>query len=143
MTFSSAQYFLPAPSGASLTRRADVHARRFIDARTADYVVEAGRLKQDDGFTSKVVLALRTRLGSCHALPGFGSRLHEVKRADEQGRQLAEKFAQLALSHVARDIADLRVTATLSSQRPGAIDFAVSGHKGNRVLRANYTAVLR
>jgi phage gp46-like protein len=142
----SAQYFLPAPSpGSSGLARGvrTIAPRRYVDPKTRDYVVEGGALKQDDGFTSKVVLALATKLGSAHAFPTFGSRIHEVKRADEQGRKLAERHAMRALAHLTSEIRELSVTAALSKDRPGAIDIEVSGTKGLAVVRASYTAVLR
>jgi phage gp46-like protein len=143
---TSAQFFLPAPSpGAVATSRGvrTLAPRRYIDPKTRDYVLEGGALKQDDGFTSKVVLALSTKLGSAQAYPAFGSRLHEVKRADEQGRKLAERHALRALAHLTSEIRDLKVVATLTANRPGAIDVAVSGTKGLAIVRASYTAVLR
>lgn len=141
----SAQYYLPAPATALSNTRASraVDRRRYIDATTRDYVLTGGRLKQDDGFTSKVVLALATKLGSAQAFPAFGSRLHEVKRADEQGRKLAERHAQTALSHLSSEIQDLKVAASLSKERPSAILIEASGRRGSEVLRAAYTAVLR
>jgi phage gp46-like protein len=138
---SSATFFIPAPSGTGSANRTVVRARRWIDAATGDYVVESGRLKQDDGFTSKAVLALRTKLGSCLAFPAFGSRLHEIRKADEQGRRLAEKFALMACAHLSAEVDDLKAVATLS-ERSGAIELVVSGRKGNEVLRAPYTAVV-
>lgn len=138
---TTATFFLPSdPSSSSGLRPYGL--RRYIDPTTRDYVVRQGELVQDDGFTSKVVLALATRLGSAQALPEFGSRLHEIKHADERGRLLAEKHALRALAHLADEIAELRVTASLSTKRRGAIDVTVSGRCGERVLNANYTAVL-
>lgn len=137
---SSASFFLPAP--ASSTRSVSVRLRRYIDPKTRDYVVDGGQLRQDDGFTSKVVLALATRLGSALAFPEFGSRLHEIKRADEQGRRLAEKHALKALAHLEREIGELKVDAKLPPHRPGAIELTVSGRRGGDELSVDYTAVL-
>lgn len=120
-----------------------VDVRRWVEAETRDYVVEAGHLRQDDGFTSDVVLALATRLGSALCFPEFGSRLYEIKRADEQGRKLAEAHALKALEHLRAKVKDLKVQASISPSRPGAIDLEVSGTRGYRVVRATYTAVLR
>ena len=116
--------------------------RRWIDAQSRDYVVEGGRLKQDDGFTSAVVLALGTRLGSAFCFPEFGSRLHEIRKADEQGRRLAEAFASMALEHMRANVSDLKVQASIDTKRPGRIDLEVSGTRGYQVMRAEYTAVL-
>jgi phage gp46-like protein len=140
----SAQYFLPAPStSASGNRSARApDRRRYLDPSTRDYVAEGGRLKQDEGFTSKVVLALSTRLGSAQAYPTFGSRLHEIKRADEQGRQLAEKHALRALSHLTSEIRELHATATLPERTPGRIELTISGRRGRETVRVDYTAVL-
>ena len=140
----SAQYYLPAPAAPlnlGQSSRA-IDRRRYVDAVTRDYVLTGGRLKQDDGFTSKVVLALGTRLGSAQAFPTFGSRLHEVKRADEQGRKLAERHAENALAHLTSEVKELKVVATLSTERPGAILITVSGKRGTEVVRANYTATV-
>ena len=117
-------------------------SKRWIDAETGDYVVERGVLKEDDGFTSEVALALRTRLGSCLVLPSFGSRLHEVKRADEQGRRLSEKHAINALAHLTRKVDNLTVSAALSVDRPGAIELVVAGKRGQQALSAKYTTVV-
>lgn len=139
---TSATFFIPAPSGTAGSNRTVVRARRWIDAETGDYVVENGGLKQDDGFTSKAVLALRTKLGSCLAMPGFGSRLHEIKKADERGRRQAEQYALIACAHLASQVEDLQATATLSTSRPGAIELIVSGKRGQEVLKAPYTATV-
>lgn len=140
----SAQYFLPPPSGSAVgtTRTRTFGVRRYLDPKTRDYVAEGGALKQDDGFTSKVVLALSTKLGSAEAVPTFGSRLHEIRRADEQGKKLAESHALRALSHLTKDIQDLAVVATLSNKTPNRIDLAITGKKGLQALRVDYTAVL-
>ena len=136
----SASYQLPATP--SLARLGAPRLRRYIDPKTRDYVVEGGQLKQDDGFTSEAVLALSTRLGSALAFPTFGSRLHEIKRADEQGRRLAEKHAIKALAHLERRVEGLRVEAALPKNRPGAIVLTVSGRRGGDELSVDYTAVL-
>ncbi len=137
---TSASFELPSFAAPSRPERSC--RRRFIDAKTRDYVVEGGRLKQDDGFTSKVVLALATRLGSALAFPTFGSRLHEVKRADERGRRLAEKHAERALGHLASEIQGLKVEAKLVPSQTGAIEIVVSGMRGDDTLNATYTATV-
>jgi phage gp46-like protein len=140
---SSAQFYLPS-SSASAGGSLDIarKVRRWIDPTTRDYVVEVGELKQDYGFTSKVVLALSTKLGSCLVLPAFGSRIHEVKRADEQGRRLAEKHATNALQHLTTEIVGLSVVASISSDRPGVIEISVSGKRGQIDLGTKYTAIV-
>lgn len=139
---SSARFYLPRPaSSLSGATSRTVRARRYVDAVTRDYVVEQGGLKQDDGFTSQVVLALATDLGSCQVLPTFGSRLREIKRADEQGRRLAEKHARTALAHLTDQVRDLMVTATI--QPPSAIVIVVSGRRGMTAVQATYTAVMK
>jgi phage gp46-like protein len=124
------------PAGGLQQRR----PRRWLDAQTLDYVVEAGGLKQDEGFTSQVVLALATRLGSCQVYPAFGSRLHQVKRADETGRRLAEAYAKLAIAHLS--IKDLRVVATLSKSAPGRISLLVAGKKSGLPVNVPYNVDL-
>jgi phage gp46-like protein len=136
---TSASYFLPPPS-ATLLGKTTVRARRWIDAQTLDYVVEAGGLKQDDGFTSQVVLALATRLGSCQVYPAFGSRLYQVKRADETGRRLSEAYAKLAIAHLS--IKELRVVATLSKSAPGRISLLVAGKKSGMPVNVPYNMEL-
>lgn len=140
---SSATYFL-SPSSAGATagsgQAAITKPRRWIDAATRDYVVEGGDFKQDDGFTSKVVLALSTRLGSCQALSAFGSRIHEIKTADERGRRLAESYALMACAHLAEEVQDLAAAAYLPKNAPGRIDYVVSGRRGMTLLAATYSA---
>lgn len=137
---SSASYFLPAPS-ASAGVRSLVRARRWIDAQTLDYIVEAGGLKQDDGFTSQVVLVLATRLGSCQVYPSFGSRLHQIKRADETGRRLAEAYARLAVARLT--IKDLLIRARIDPVRtPGRIALLVQGSKSGLPVSVPYTVSL-
>lgn len=114
--------------------------RRYIDAKTGDYAVENGSFKGDNGFTSKVVLAWRTKLGSAQANPTFGSRLHAIKHADERGRILAESYGYEAIAHLANEVEGLKVTATISA--PGRIDLEASGKNGEKILRANYTATV-
>lgn len=141
---SSAQYFLPYPSSGSSTSggRAPQRLRRWIDAQTRDYVVENGGLKQDDGFTSKVVLAFATKLGSCQVDPGFGSRFHQIKSADENGRRLAEAYGLLALAHLKNEVKDLTVTASLPKNAPGRIDLVASGRVGMQTVSARYSVGL-
>lgn len=138
---TSATFFLPSSfSGTSpgSGRAALTKPRRWIDAATRDYVVEGGDFKQDDGFTSKVVLALATRRGSCLVAPWFGSRLHEIRYADERGRGLAETFTKQALAHLTAQIKDLRVKATIVHK--AAILIVVSGRRGRSAVRIEYTA---
>jgi phage gp46-like protein len=138
---SFAQYFLPGPSAGSSAGvgTPKLRARRWIDAAKLDYVVENGGLKQDDGFTSKALLALSTRLGSCQVNPLFGSRLYQVKRADETGRRLAEAYALLALQHLKAEIQDLTVVASLPHNAKGRIELVVSGRRGTQAVSAKYT----
>jgi hypothetical protein len=103
-------------------------------------VVEAGGLRGDDGFTSKVVLALGTKLGSCLVFPEFGSRLHEVETADEAGRKMSEKRAWQAIAHLETEVSDLTVAASLPVNRPGQIEIVVSGKKGSTSFTARYTS---
>lgn len=77
-----------------------------------DYVVQAGGLAGDDGFTSKAYLALKTKRGSCTVIPEFGSRLHEVKTADEAGARQAQGLAADAVAHLLAEVPDLTVTGT-------------------------------
>lgn len=86
-----------------------VKPRRYIDAKTGDYVVESGGFRGDAGWTSKAVLALRTKLGSSAVNPGLGSRLHLVSSADDAGARQAKGIAEQALAHL--EIQDLKVTA--------------------------------
>ena len=115
-------------------------ARRYIDAKTGDYQVASGGFRGDSGFTSKAVLALRTQKGSITVYPEFGSRIHEVRIADERGRKMAEKRAYEAVAHLADEVEDLTVVATLPVNRPGQIDITVSGRRGSTTYTANYTA---
>lgn len=149
----SVQYLLVARSGSAVAGggAAAPRIRRWISAnsspdgstRARDYVVELGGLKQDDGFTSKVVLAWATRLGSCQVDPTFGSRFHEIQSADERGRRLAEAFGLLAIKHLENEIKDLKVTASLNSKHPGLIFLVASGRKGMQTVSAKYTVRLR
>jgi phage gp46-like protein len=111
-------------------------ANRYLTV-SGDYQQLAGGVRGDDGFTSKVILALRTRLGSCIAFPEFGSRLHEIKIADERGRKMAEKRAAQALVHLAEQYDGLVVQAVLENK---TIVVYVSGKRGSTELRAQYTA---
>jgi phage gp46-like protein len=149
---SSATYFLPSSSTASTPgsgRAAITKPRRWIDAGDpstgrlpGDYVVEGGDFKQDAGWTSKVYLALSTKLGSCQVLPGFGSRLHEIRHADETGRRLSESYALMALQHLTQDIQDLQVVATLPPNSPGRIDLVVSGRNGTTQVQVPYSRTI-
>jgi phage gp46-like protein len=121
-------------------------SQRRILATTRDYVVSGGGYANDDGFTSLVVLALGTRLGSCLFFPEFGSRLHLVQTADERGRKLAEKYAWEAIAHLESLVDGLKVEASLTPydsrepKRAGAIYLQVSGKRGATTLTALYTA---
>lgn len=147
---TSALYFLPRGVGGSAPGigppprgvRRWISADNSIDGsvRAGDYVVLSGGIKQDDGFTSKVVLAWRTRLGSMQVDPTFGSRLHEVRHADERGRRLAEAYGLLAIQHLANEIQSLKVTATIPKK--GQIYLVASGRKGMQTVSASYTKML-
>lgn len=142
---SSAQYFLPGLSSGSVSADGVVvpHVRRWIDAQTRDYVVELGGLKQDDGFTSKVVLAWATRLGTCQVDPNFGNRFHEIQQVDERGRRLAEAYGLLAIAHLKNEINNLLVSATIfPKDHPGLIFLQGSGRKGMLTVSAKYTVKL-
>jgi phage gp46-like protein len=140
---TSWSYFLPSASTGSSAgsgSAAITKPRRWIDAATKDFLVEGGDYKQDDGFTSKVVLALGTKLGTCQANPKLGSRLHEIQKVDDRGRRLAESYALMAVQHLSGEIKDLKVTAELDKKYPGAIFITVSGRKGTQAVFAKYTA---
>lgn len=123
-------------------------ASRYIDARTLDYVVYGAGLQSDTGFTSKVVLALKTRLGSCLAFPGFGSKLHLIQVADERGRKLAEKYAWQALQHLIAIVDSLKAEASLTpfdprdEYQPGQIYIRITGKRGSTTETARYTAAV-
>lgn len=110
---------------------------RYIDPETGDYVVTGGGLKADSGISSKIVLALRMRKGSSALFPTFGSRLHEVKKADESGRRLCEKHAFAALTHLAREVASLDVEAQLVGG--GRIDILVSAKQDVGVTSVTFS----
>jgi len=141
---TSASYFLPPPYGGTSSAGSGPAAlskpRRWIDAQSRDWLVEGGDYKQDAGFTSKVVLALGTKRGSCQAYPRFGSTLHLVKHADERGRRLAEAYALIAVQHLASEARDLKATAELDTKWPGLIFLTVSGRRGTTTVYAKYTA---
>lgn len=111
-----------------------VKQRRYIDAKTGDYVVESGGFKGDVGWTSKAVLALRTKLGSSAVNPGLGSRLHLVSSADDAGARQARGIAEQALAHL--EIPGLVVTAEAERHRvtgrfTGVIKILVEGQGGS------------
>lgn len=115
-------------------------ANRYVTV-DGDYEQLGGGVRGDDGFTSKVVLALRTKLGSMVAFPEFGSRLHEIKVADERGRKMAEKRAAQAVAHLADQVDGLKVAAFLTDDRgTRRIEIVVSGKRGSTELTAQYTA---
>lgn len=113
--------------------------RRYISPTTRDYVVTGGGFRADDGIVSKVYLALATRRGSCAVYPEFGSRLHLVRKADERGRREAIAYATEALTHLAGEVNDLEVTATVSSARVGAIELEVAYRLGDVQQRVPFT----
>lgn len=113
--------------------------RRYIHPTTRDYVVSGGGFQADSGVASKIVLALGMQRGSCPVYPEFGSRLHLVKRADERGRREAEAYAREALEHLAGEVTDLVVTATISTEKPGAIEIEVAYRLGDVPQRVPYT----
>jgi phage gp46-like protein len=113
--------------------------RRYLSPATRDYVVSSGGFQGDDGIASKVVLALGMKRGSCPVYPEFGSRLHLVRKADERGRREAESYAREALAHLAGEVTELSVTATISTLRPGAIELDVSYRLGDVPQRVPYT----
>lgn len=118
--------------------------RRYISPATHDYVVDAGGLKGDTGYTSQVVLALGTQRGTCQVAPEFGSRIHTIRKADETGRKLCEKYAVEALPHVAAKVKSLTATATLSTVVKGAIELVVEidPGRGLPIQKIPYTAQL-
>lgn len=113
---------------------------RYISPSTGRYVVSAGGYQEDSSVASKVVLALRTRRGTAAVYPTFGSRLHEIRKADESGRRSAEKFARQALIHLARQVESLDVEAQLLGK--GIIGITVSAKQNGRVVVVSYTQVV-
>ncbi len=115
--------------------------RRYISPTTHDYTVDAGGLKADTGYTSQVVLALGTERGTCQVAPEFGSRIHLIRKADENGRKLCEKYAIEALGHIAAKVQSLGVVATLAD-RAGQIDLVVALDlgRGVEIQKIPYTA---
>ena len=89
--------------------------RRFIDATTGDYELDAGRPRNDDTVRPKVLLALRMRRGTCPVLPRFGSRLHLLRKILPDTPRLAAAYVREALKHLvdAGELRDLEVTATV------------------------------
>lgn len=71
----------------------------------------AGDVRQDDSPRSDVLLALRTRYGSCPLDPTFGDRTYEIEKVTRGARRLAESFTRQSLDHLvkARRIRDLEV----------------------------------
>lgn len=114
--------------------------RRYIHPTTRDYVVDTGGYQSDPGFTSKVVLALATKLGTCIVNPTFGSRLHEVKRWDEVGRRLTEKYAAEALEHLLSEIVNMTIVVEMSAKKSGLFDVVVQGERGTEKVSASYSA---
>lgn len=111
-----------------------VKQRRYIDASTGDYAVQSGGLRGDAGWTSKAVLALRTKLGSSAVNPRLGSRLHIVSSADAAGARQARGLAEQALAHL--EIPDLVVRAEAQRDRrsgrfTGVILLQVEGQGGS------------
>lgn len=113
-------------------------ARRKINPTTGDYVQSAGGIAADTGVESQIILALSTRRGSCLAYPSFGSRLHEVQKADVAGRRLAQFYATEALEHVRQRVKDLVVIAE-PGVRPGQIALRVDYRLGDETRRVTYT----
>ena len=75
--------------------------RRLIDPMTGDYAQDAsGRLAEDVTVASSCVLALRTPFGSAGAIPDFGSRHREIKKATANAKGLAKAYAAQALVHL-------------------------------------------
>lgn len=113
--------------------------RRWISPTTRDYVVTGGGFQGDSGVASKVYLALATKRGSSAVYPEFGSRLHLVRKADERGRREAIAYATEALTHLAGEVSDLEVSATVSTDRVGAIELEVAYRLGDVPQRVPYT----
>ena len=52
---------------------------RYISPSTGEYEVDGGNFREDTTLLPSIVLALRTRKGSCAIAPWLGSKLHEVR----------------------------------------------------------------
>lgn len=79
----------------------------------------AGDVRLDDSPRSDVLLALRTRYGSCPLDPTFGDRTYEIEKATRGARRLAESFTRQALDHLvkARCLPDLEVRVDIVNRR--------------------------
>lgn len=91
-------------------------ARRLIDQRTGDHVLELGGPKEDATEISDVLLRFRTRRGSCRVVPTLGSRLHTLTTAMPWVPRRAEAFAREALADLVRAgrIRELSVEASIT-----------------------------
>lgn len=116
--------------------------RRYISPTTRDYVIESGGLRGDDGYSSKVILALGTELGSCQVAPNFGSRLHTIKIAGTASTRLAQKYGVEALAHIASEVKSLEVSAELHKDVKGAMKLTVSidPGRGKQAVKVEYTS---
>jgi phage gp46-like protein len=97
-------------------------ARRWIDPKTRDYVVERGGPRSDSTRAAKVYLRLATRRGTCAVNPGLGSRLHLIKRTARGVTQRAEAYALECVEDMirAREIREVTAAAVVVRDETGA-----------------------
>lgn len=98
----------------------------------------AGDVRLDDSPRSDVLLALRTRYGSCPLDPTFGDRTHEIEKVTRGARRLAESFTRQALDHLvkSRRIRDLEVRVDIVNRAlVRHVSFRVGGTRDPIELR--------
>lgn len=83
---------------------------RHISSTTGDYTMLNGAPKGDLTVASELVLALRTRQGSCGADPSFGSRLHTITKLTPTNERRAHVYAREAIRYLI-DRGDIRNVA--------------------------------
>lgn len=88
---------------------------RYISPSTGEYEVDGGNFREDTTLLPSIVLALRTRKGSCAIAPWLGSKLHEVRHVRANAKAQIDRYVRDALAHLAPQMRKLDVKVSIVS----------------------------
>lgn len=95
--------------------RAMATRSRYISPSTGEYEVSSGDFREDVTLLPSIVLALRTKKGSCAIAPWLGSKLHEVRHVRVNAKATIDRHVRDALAHLAPQMRSLTVVVSIVS----------------------------
>lgn len=115
------------------------NTRFFIDPVKRDWVLFLGQPKQDDTVMSEAFYLLDLQRGSAMAFPGWGSRLHTIKKLTANVQSEAKAMAEEALAPMVADRRIQNLTVVVNRPTPTYLEIICSwprtGATGQTVIK--------